>query len=261
MKRNHLDPSVNPMTRFQRDPQLSVGTAAYGREMTPPLVHSPMGCPVMQQTPYYGSTATMYRDNYTVPRYLPPSHSSNIINPEGFLRAPVVDRCPLPHDLRNQFIMRWENEGNQYPKPRAGRPIQGSPSPVKSIEDKAISPKDGETNGIKRIWPSMGFGKLDIRETADNFIVCLDIPGVQKDSIDVSLKPNNIVVECVRNPVPQAKNLFHYIERPSGKLVRTIQLSSKIDPDSISCVYLDGVLKITLGKLREDNVIKKLRVE
>ena len=117
---------------------------------------------------------------------------------------------------------------------------------------------DGE---IKRIWPSMGFGKLDVRENATTYIICLDIPGVQKDTIDISLKPNNIVVECVRNPIPHSKNLFLYVERPYGKLVRTIHLSSRVDPDSITCSYKNGVLQITIGKLREDNVIKKLRVD
>ena len=101
---------------------------------------------------------------------------------------------------------------------------------------------------VKRIWPVMGFGKLEIREKQSSYCFELDIPGVRKDCIDVSLKPASIVVECTRDPVPYAPDRYHHIERPVGKLIRTIQLPSNANADAISCSYVNGVLFINVGK-------------
>ena len=58
-----------------------------------------------------------------------------------------------------------------------------------------FSPDNVQGPGVKRIWPVMGFGKLEIWEKKDAFLFLLAIPGVPKDAIDVSLKPSSIVVE------------------------------------------------------------------
>ena len=106
----------------------------------------------------------------------------------------------------------------------------------------------------------MGFGKLDIRDNEEKYIISLDIPGVTKESIDVSLRPTCIVVECVRKPIPMIKGKYHNIERPTGKLVRTIQLPSQANPDSISCIYKDGVLTLTVQKIKNGSNVMKIPV-
>ena len=261
MKRGHLEPPASLLARCQRDQQMNVGTNAYGRELTPPMPYPASGHPVVCPHAFYSNSASTYRDSYTIPRYVPPGHPNLYVHPPGFMQAPSVGRCPVSQNIRNQLVMHLENEGNQYPKKQESNLHKENTSPIKTGGIKPMVEKEEETKGTKRIWPSMGFGKLDVRENATGFIIHLDIPGVQKDTIDISLKPNSIVVECVRNPIPHTKNLFHHIERPSGKLIRTIHLSSRVDPDSVTCSYKDGVLQISIGKLREDNVIKKLRIE
>ena len=83
---------------------------------------------------------------------------------------------------------------------------------------------------------------------------------IQKEDIDVSLKPKKIVVDCVRKEI-EYNGFKSYTERPFGKLIRTIQLPLKANPESISCKYENGVLIIQIGKLEELNTIKKVRVE
>ena len=107
----------------------------------------------------------------------------------------------------------------------------------------------------------MGFGKLEIHERQSSYCFELDIPGVTKDRIDVSLKPSSIVVECTRDPVPYAPDRYHHNERPAGKLIRTIQLPSKADPDAISCSYVNGVLFIEVGKKEVTEEVVKVVVK
>ena len=124
-----------------------------------------------------------------------------------------------------------------------------------------FSPDNVQGPGVKRIWPVMGFGKLEIWEKKDAFLFLLAIPGVPKDAIDVSLKPSSIVVECVRKPVSVCLDKYHHLERPTGKLIRTIQLPSKANPDTIFCSYVDGLLRITVGKKETEEEVIRVPVQ
>ena len=124
-----------------------------------------------------------------------------------------------------------------------------------------FSPDNVQGPGVKRIWPVMGFGKLEIWEKKDAFLFLLAMPGVPKDAIDVSLKPSSIVVECVRKPVSVCLDKYHHLERPTGKLIRTIQLPSKANPDTISCSYVDGLLRITVGKKETEEEVIRVPVQ
>ena len=187
--------------------------------------------------------------------YMNPNGSDS--SSDGAYKSPPIDKCPIPPELRSSLVSKLKNERNQYPpaSPHSPTNSDGCKNPNRSDST------DDKIENTKRIWPVMGFGKLDIRERDECFVVSLDIPGVSKESIDVSLKPSSLVVECVRKPLPTYKGKFHYIERPCGKLVRTIQLPSKANPNEITCNYVDGVLSITIGKLKDEGTIKKVRVE
>lgn len=156
---------------------------------------------------------------------------------------------PIPFDMTKRI--QKDCTTGQYCQPGAGL------NPFEAGEDEASSTIDWSK---RRIWPVMGFGKLDIRDNEEKYIISLDIPGVTKESIDVSLRPTCIVVECVRKPIPMIKGKYHNIERPTGKLVRTIQLPSQANPDSISCIYKDGVLTLTVQKIKNGSNVMKIPV-
>ena len=154
-----------------------------------------------------------------------------------------------------------EGTGNNTPKngtPPIQRETNGDVQREVPIISTSGLPAD---TSVKRIWPVMGFGKLEIHERQSSYCFELDIPGVMKDRIDVSLKPSSIVVECTRDPVPYAPDRYHHNERPAGKLIRTIQLPSKADPDAISCSYVNGVLLIEVGKKEVTEEVVKVVVK
>lgn len=217
-------------------------------------------------------------------------HSPNVLRTLT-QEAPPVTRCPFSHQgntsippellaeyRRNSTPMQLPYYPPPLPPPLPPIPYMVVPpfaSPqdmdsmktVKSTEkgkgeekEDDESSQDQEKNSMKRIWPVMGFGVMDIREKSDSYIIALDLPGIQKEDIDVSLKPKKIVVDCVRKEI-EYNGFKSYTERPFGKLIRTIQLPLKANPESISCKYENGVLIIQIGKLEELNTIKKVRVE
>ena len=91
----------------------------------------------------------------------------------------------------------------------------------------------------------------DIFEDADALHVVLEMPGVERDNIDVSVR------ECVLNiegrlDFSKYKELRPlYTEYNVGNYSRSFRLSSTIDQGKIGAELRDGVLSLTLPKVEE----------
>ena len=90
---------------------------------------------------------------------------------------------------------------------------------------------------------------VDIVENNGNIEVKVELPGMNKDDIKVTIKNNMLRLSGERKQEEETKEkTFHRIERYFGKFCRTIQLPADIDADKIKAQYKDGVLNITLPK-------------
>ncbi|WP_024511384.1 Hsp20/alpha crystallin family protein [Bradyrhizobium sp. ARR65] len=86
----------------------------------------------------------------------------------------------------------------------------------------------------------------DIYETKDGLNVVLEMPGVDKNSIDVRVEDDVLKVDG-RLDFSKYQDLQPlYTEYNVGHFSRTFRLSSKIDQDKISAELQDGVLSLML---------------
>ena len=91
----------------------------------------------------------------------------------------------------------------------------------------------------------------DIFETGDALTVAMEIPGVEKKDLDVSLESGVLRIEGRIDfgkyegfePVYAEYNIGHY--------ARTFALSDQIDPAGINAELANGVLTLTLKKVRQ----------
>ncbi len=84
----------------------------------------------------------------------------------------------------------------------------------------------------------------------DTFTVEIDLPGVDKKDINVSVEDDYLVVTAERKMKKEVKeNDYYLIESKFGKFYRTFYLSDDIDRDSIDAKYKDGRLTITFEKV------------
>jgi HSP20 family molecular chaperone IbpA len=91
----------------------------------------------------------------------------------------------------------------------------------------------------------------DIFETEDALHVVLEMPGVEKDNIDVSVREGVLSVEG-RLDFSKYKDLHPlYTEYNVGNYSRSFRLSSAIDQDKIGAELRDGVLSLTLPKVEQ----------
>jgi len=93
--------------------------------------------------------------------------------------------------------------------------------------------------------------RASVFETENAVILELEIPGVSRDTIDVTVENDELTVTGRRVfPVDEGAEMLHQ-ERLPFNYRRSFILSERIDSANIGANYTDGVLKLTLPKSAE----------
>ena len=86
---------------------------------------------------------------------------------------------------------------------------------------------------------------IDAYRRGDEFIVELDLPGVDAESIDLTVEHNVLTVHAERRrPADDVELLVG--ERPQGTFSRQMFLGDTLDTANVAADYTDGVLTLTL---------------
>lgn len=87
---------------------------------------------------------------------------------------------------------------------------------------------------------------LDAYRLGDEFLVQLDLPGVDPAKIDLTVERNVLTITAERTtaPVDGVQSLIS--ERPQGVFTRQLFLGETLDPDRIRADYTAGVLTLTM---------------
>lgn len=87
---------------------------------------------------------------------------------------------------------------------------------------------------------------MDAYRQGESFIVHLDLPGVDAESIDLTVEQNVLTVHAERRP-PTSDNAERVVgERPYGVFSRQLFLGDTLDSDRLTATYDAGVLTITI---------------
>jgi len=113
-------------------------------------------------------------------------------------------------------------------------------------QKKELTSKEEQTVPSRYFVPT-----TDIFETEDTLVVVMEIPGVDKNALQVHLENDTLRVEG-RIDYGNYETLEPlYAEYNVGHLARAFTLSNKIDQGQISAQLADGVLTLTLKKTKE----------
>lgn len=107
------------------------------------------------------------------------------------------------------------------------------------------APEDGETEAeIERAdWHPAA----DVFEDEQGYIIVLDLPGIERQALDVSLDNDRLTIKGARAGVAESGHRRRS-ERPSGRFLRSFSLPAIVDREGISADYKDGVLRLRLPK-------------
>lgn len=104
-------------------------------------------------------------------------------------------------------------------------------------------------SGAERTWAGKCFvPRADIYETADDIFVVADMPGVDADSVDVTLEKNILTINGHVEPVQPGNFSLAFAEYEMGDYQRSFTLSNEIDQDKIEATVNQGVLRLRLPK-------------
>ncbi|HEU0157394.1 MAG TPA: Hsp20/alpha crystallin family protein [Stellaceae bacterium] len=109
-------------------------------------------------------------------------------------------------------------------------------------EKKELVSKEEKTVPARYYVPT-----TDIFETKDALTVVMELPGVEKRSIDVNVENDVLRIDPAKYEGLEPL----YAEYNVGHFARSFALSNKIDQQQISAELEDGVLTLTLKKAKE----------
>ena len=93
---------------------------------------------------------------------------------------------------------------------------------------------------------------LDVYDDKDAYQVSVELPGMKKDEIDISMHDGVLTVSGERKHERENKEGQTFrSERYFGKFQRSITLPSGVDMNKVTASYKDGVLLIHLPKAEE----------
>jgi len=116
---------------------------------------------------------------------------------------------------------------------------------VNRLFDEVAAPRPGtrEGNG-SRVWAPL----VNVVETADAVVVTLDVPGVERDGIDVQLTADTLTIQGERKSERKEGESYVHLERPYGTFRRSFNIGVPVQADRVTATYRDGVLTVTLPK-------------
>jgi HSP20 family protein len=93
---------------------------------------------------------------------------------------------------------------------------------------------------------------FNVYENKDNVLITTEIPGINKEDIDLNITSNIITLKCKRDiNFPKDVEIYKN-ERYAYDIERSFELPFRISSDKIEANYKDGVLSIKLEKLEEE---------
>lgn len=104
---------------------------------------------------------------------------------------------------------------------------------------------------------------LEIKETKDEYRIKAELPGINKENIDVKLEKNQVTIKGETQKCEECEDEnVHVSEFRYGKFYRRIPLETAIDTETSNAEFKNGVLNINLKKLETSKPeVKKLEIK
>ena len=136
---------------------------------------------------------------------------------------------------------------------------------IRDLERRLLGAVDvpavkNDKEGVNAFVPT-----VNTREDDKAYIVEVDLPGIDKKDIKVNIDPENrtLTISGERKFKDEVKKEDYYkIESSYGKFMRTFSLPENVDVDKIDAKNENGVLNITIPKVKKEaKEVKEIAVK
>jgi HSP20 family protein len=111
--------------------------------------------------------------------------------------------------------------------------------------DSSFGPTFRAPGALSRWTPA-----LDVYQDKDQFTVVVELPGLKKEDIEISLH-NDVLTLSGERKQEKKDEEGHRNERFFGRFQRSVTLPTSVDSNKVKATYQDGILKIVLPKAEE----------
>jgi len=102
---------------------------------------------------------------------------------------------------------------------------------------------------------------VDVVDKKDEIIVKADLPGLQREDIDVTIENNVLTIRGEKKREEEHKDGdVVRCERYYGSFQRAFTLPSSVSPDKVQAKFNDGVLELVIAK-REEAKLKQVKID
>lgn len=125
------------------------------------------------------------------------------------------------------------------------------------VEFEAEKEEAVEPEGVERTRPGRVYvPRVDIYETETDVIVLADVPGVDADSLDITLEKNVLTIDGKVEPEPVEGYELAHAEYGVGDYHRAFTISEDVNRENIEASIQNGVLRLVLPKILEPKTRK-----
>lgn len=127
---------------------------------------------------------------------------------------------------------------------------------VKAGEDRLVSrsrlkpDRPGGLCNAAYFWTPVA----DVLETAEAFVIAVELPGVDHESVVVEVKSKTLWIygeRCQQKP-SEGEGVYHALERSYGPFARKFSLPKGVDHAGVSAVLRNGLLEVSIPKERRE---------
>jgi HSP20 family protein len=93
---------------------------------------------------------------------------------------------------------------------------------------------------------------INLFQDGDNTILTAEVPGLEKEEIDLEIKDNLLRLSGKRKVKFPENASTHRLERRNFNFDRTVKLPVKVDATQINAEYKNGILKVVLPRAESD---------
>lgn len=105
------------------------------------------------------------------------------------------------------------------------------------------------------------FAPLNIIENDNVYMIELNLAGWQKEDIDMKIEDDTLIISGERKAEATEGNQYHLQEFDNQRFYRSLILNDSIDQESIGAELKDGILKIELKKISEEELKGSKKIE
>ncbi|SIR76029.1 Hsp20/alpha crystallin family protein [Natronorubrum thiooxidans] len=97
---------------------------------------------------------------------------------------------------------------------------------------------------------------IDLADHGETFVLTADVPGFEKDDIEIRLSGDTIHITAAREEETTDEDEEFYIksERSRQSMSRSVRLPDPVDEDAVEARYRNGVLTVMLPKREPDSL-------